>query len=217
MDLIFTNNEEIIHDIEYFIPPQSISDHYVINVMTKLNASIYTAESDEDDIPLAPLKTLNYHSEDIDWIEVIEEFDNISWIDELADLSPDEMVAKITSLSYGISTKHIPVSTTRSVRKINSIPTDRKKLMRRRRRVNQRYTRTRSPSTKSELWKELIQIEKALHKSRQASLAYAENKAIGSIKKNAKYFFTYAKKFSKIASTIGPLRDVNNKFVHNNK
>ena len=83
--------------------------------------------------------------------------------------------------------------------------------------MQKRFHSTTSPSTKQKLWKELIQIEKSLHKSRQESISHAENRAISSIKKKSKYFFSYAKKFAKTSTCIGPLKDINNKYIHSNK
>ena len=44
-----------------------------------------------------------------------------------------------------------------------------------------------------------------------------ESKVIDSIKKNSKYFFTYAKKKSKIRSNIGPLLNCNGELTQRSK
>ena len=54
---------------------------------------------------------------------------------------------------------------------------------------------------KPEKWK------KKLIKSYQKTRKDRENKAVNSIQRNVKYFFSYAKKFSTVKCGIGPLID----------
>lgn len=90
--------------------------------------------------------------------------------------------------------------------------------MRRRRRINKILFKVTSPSRKKKFCVELITIEKALAESYRLSKKYEENKAAKAIKNNSKYFFNYAKKYSKVKSTIGPLQNgANNKIVSSTK
>ena len=217
LDLLLTNNDEIIHEIKYHQPPQSTSDHFIIEVDTKLTSGVWQENDTEGNVPLAPLRTLNFQSEQISWAALIEEFDNINWDEELENLEPEDMVQKITELCFEKSSVHVPVSTRASSnKKKQHIPRDRKRLMKRRRRLNKQHLNSASPTNKQRIWKELIQIEKKLHLSRKNSKNYMEKKAIKSIKKNVKYFFTYAKKFSKTNSKIGPLKNKLKKYVYKN-
>ena len=54
---------------------------------------------------------------------------------------------------------------------------------------------------------EATNIEKDLQKSYRRSRELSEEKAVGAIKSNSKFFFSYAKKFSKVKSSVGPLID----------
>ena len=74
----------------------------------------------------------------------------------------------------------------------------------------------KSPAIKNKLRSELIDIEKKLQNSYKATKAYEEHKAIMSIKNNAKYFFAYAKRFSKQKSSIGPLIDDTGAIISDN-
>ena len=47
----------------------------------------------------------------------------------------------------------------------------------------------------------------------EESAEYIEKRAAKSIKSNAKYLFTYLKKFSKVKSNIGPLRNDDDELV----
>ena len=53
---------------------------------------------------------------------------------------------------------------------------------------------------------ELVSIELALQKSLNEQVSTEEHKAMKSIKRNPKYFFSYVKKFAKVKSTVGPLQ-----------
>ena len=58
-----------------------------------------------------------------------------------------------------------------------------------------------------------MDIELSLQKSHFASKIANESRAIGAIKNNSKYFFSYAKKHSTLPSKIGPLLDENNLYT----
>ena len=60
---------------------------------------------------------------------------------------------------------------------------------------------------------EATEVERQLLKSYQKSRMDCETKAVNAIKKNPKYFFSYARKFSSVKITIGPFVDAANKLV----
>ena len=70
LDLLFTNNVNMVHNIETF--PSSISDHYVVNTSTVYNAS--KSPEDEAEDPRENELThsfnfLNFFDDSIDWID----------------------------------------------------------------------------------------------------------------------------------------------------
>ena len=71
-----------------------------------------------------------------------------------------------------------------------------------------------SEARQSSISRSLIEIEMKIQDSLRCQSEFKEQKAIESIKRNPKYFFTYAKKFSKIKIGIGPLKDIANKIVN---
>ena len=85
-----------------------------------------------------------------------------------------------------------------------------------RRRINKRLIRLTSPSNIMALRSELIEIEKKLQKSYQSSRESSEARAVKNIKKNSKFFYAFAKRYSKVASNIGPLKK-GNEIVADNK
>ena len=73
-----------------------------------------------------------------------------------------------------------------------------------------------SPSRKAKLKEELISIEMKLQKLYKSTSEFEEDKALRAIKRNSKYFFSYAKRFSKIKNKIGPLFEGGN-FINDPK
>ena len=59
----------------------------------------------------------------------------------------------------------------------------------------------------------LINIELLLQRSYKKSVTAEEQKATKAIKSNPKYFFSYAKKYSKVKTKIGPLLNERNKYT----
>ena len=158
---------------------------------------------------------MNFHSDKIDWDQVNLELENIDWQHKLSDLPPEQMLAVIIDATYNVTKNHVPQKSVNKNKHI--IPRDRRILMRRRARINKRIQNMKSPSRKEKLLHELISIEKQLQKSRKSSKTYEERKAVESIKKNSKYFFTYAKKYSKLHHNIGPLKNEKGEYIYDNK
>ena len=64
---------------------------------------------------------------------------------------------------------------------------------------------------------QLLRIEKELQNYYRKKSENDEKKAIKAIKKNVKYFFSYAKKFSKIKAKVGPLLHKYQKYISDSK
>ena len=75
--------------------------------------------------------------------------------------------------------------------------------------------KTTNEVIRKKIKKHARQIEKELTKSYQQSQKVSEEKAVNSIKRNSKYFFSYAKKFSAVKSGIGPFIDATKELVTN--
>lgn len=209
LDLVFTNNSSLIYNCNYVTPLRSVSHHKVIEVATKLNihnkttATKYPLNSEAD---TSPFTTLNFFSDDIDWNSLNDDLAGIDWVCEFKNSSINSVHKKFVDICYEIACKYVPLKK-KFHQKRNSIPKDRRKLMNRRRCINKRLCRVSSFSIKCKLKSELLEIEKNLQKSYKSSKEFEEHEAIKSIKKNSKYFFAYAKRFSKLKTSIGPLLD----------
>ena len=76
--------------------------------------------------------------------------------------------------------------------------------MRTRRRINRQLTRIQSGPLRQALTKKLVKIEKYLKGSHRNQQEVKEQKAVNNIKKNSKYFFSYAKSLSKVKVLLTP-------------
>ena len=78
-------------------------------------------------------------------------------------------------------------------------------LHRKKRRLNKQILKAKTQNKKQRLFSKLITVEAKLHKLYRQTKTHEEAKAVNSINENTKYFFSYAKRKSKIKSKIGPL------------
>ena len=106
---------------------------------------------------------------------------------------------------YNIVEKHVPLrSKSTNTHKKSQFQKLRLNLSRRRRRVNKLLLRVTSPSRKLKLKRELVDIEVKLQNIYKDESENQENLAVNAIKINPKYFYSYAKKFAKVKTKIGP-------------
>ena len=201
LDLLFTNNQDSIHDILIAPTINSISHHSRIEILTEIDVPLQ-AESSLP--PLTSFRALNFFEESIDWNELTEYLLNVDWKNELRKCDESEMLNCFYSICLEAAKRFVP---SKSISKISENKTMRfrTKLLRRRRRINKRLVKSQSQKKMDNLIKELISIEKTLQKSYEKEEDYAEKKALDAIRVNPKFFFSYVKKKSK--TKIGPIHN----------
>ena len=204
LDLIITNNTNLIHNYYCTPVPRSISHHAMINVQTQYKS--LQAETEHTTEKLSPLDRLNFNSKEIDWEAVNKAFSEINWESMLTNNDPDCMLDSIYKVIQDTTTRFVPErkkpskKKSRAERIVNS-------LKKRKRRINKQLRSIKSDSKKERLHQELIQAEIKLQRLYKQSHEYCEAKAVSAIQENVKYFYSYAKNKSKIKSKVGPLLD----------
>ena len=133
-----------------------------------------------------------------------KELEDYNWHPELHDLPPQQMLGNFYSVCENICEKYVPKKSL-TFSKDYKPPRERKLLIRRRRKVNNQLRTNLKNNRTLKLRQELVNIEKQLQVTYRKSLLEKEHKAAQAIKNNSKYFFNYAKRFSKVKTTIGPL------------
>ena len=154
------------------------------------------------------LGKFNFFSEETDWLSIDQELAQHNWEFEFRGSNPQQMLNKLLEICEDIVARYVPTRKRSSTsQKKSHIPRDRKNLMRTRRRINIQLSKVSSEARRKKLIQKARQIERELSKSYQQSQKESEDKAVNSIKRNSKYFFSYAKKFSSVKSGIGPFID----------
>ena len=209
LDLVFVNNDFMVHSINVAAVLQTTSHHSIVEVSSLVPLSSSSKVSTvSSPAPLNGLRKYNFHSEDIDWTRLNESLSVVDWDAKFNDLTGDEITDKFLSISLNkVEMCNVPLrsSCIKKVRK-NLIPSQRRRLMKKRRRAQNRLSSAKlSNGKKMKLKEALVDIEKALMKSYHKQTSYEEGKAFEAIKRNPKFFYSYANKFSKVESKIGPL------------
>lgn len=202
LDLVFVNNEAMIHS--YTCTPTQQSDHFFVECAC---LSSCTSNNQSRELPEPEkLQSLNFHSESVDWETLQVKLDDVNWVAELASCQPQNKTDHIIDVCYNIAKDLVPPRKKySSVPASSRIPRDRKNLMRKRSRKLKQLEKATSPKKQQTIRDELVAIEKQLIKSHQQDREEDELKAVNAIKRNSKYFFSYAKKYSSAKSPIGPL------------
>ena len=214
LDLLFTNNPDLLHN--YSCSETIYSDHYILECCSNYREDTHKGtepDPPKSNYPGAELFELNFFSDETNWEEMNKQLQEHDWQAEFRALSTDTMLRRYIEVCTSVAKECVPLKKGTRRNKTNGIPRDRKNLMRRRSRINKQIQRATSDTRKTKLKKEVVDIEKMLKKSYDNDRQTNESKAVSAIKKNPKYFFSYAKKFSKLNSGVGPLFDVDNSIV----
>ena len=215
LDLVFVNNEYLHHHSNCLEVSQSVSHHKIVEVYSTI--PLDTKVKQQTPPPYEGMHKFNFFDANIEWDKVNTAFDCYDWEEEFSGLNIDDMAEKFIEVSEKICSSHIPEKSVSSNNK-KKIPRDRKILMRRRRKLNAKLCDFNiSLQRKASLRKMLVQVEKDLLCSHFNSQSKKEKKAVESIKKNKKCFFSYVNELSKAVSKIGPLMTKENKLVSDPK
>ena len=218
LDLVLTNCPQYVNEVRSEVTP--ISDHNLVTVTLGFDWRLPTDDR-AGGVQLDPhsFSSLNCYEGDFD--EMNEQLNDVNW-QQLFDLCAedgDENGAKfmelmrLTSLQLALihcPRKRIPDKPVNSRKKK---PQNRQKqvLKRKKRKLKARLRALQEHQPDSPRIQELsdsisllcIDIRDAI----DLELNNKELKAVATVKKNPRFFFSYAKKHSKLRSNVGPLRD----------
>ncbi len=213
LDLLFSNNPGFLHS--YQCMKTVFSDHYIIECKTTFSVEL-TYQSDcphSDTMWDTGFNQLNFFSDDIIWENLDKALNTYDWLAELRGVPLRHMLARFTDVCLAIAQEHVPMKKRAQISQNHKIPRDRRTLMRTRNRIKKQVLKTTSDARKRNLLQKAIEIEKKLKRSYDNDKDRDEQRAVSAIKKNSKYFYSYAKKFSKVNTGIGPLLDADKNIV----
>ena len=116
LDLVFTNNENLIHDCSVIPVLQSTSHHSIVMVSTSLKVQNFAYDDDQPEAR-SKYNSLNFFSDEIEWNILKHELSQINWIEELDSDDPNEILKNLNQICYDICKRHIPVRTTKNGKK----------------------------------------------------------------------------------------------------
>ena len=212
LDLFLTNDPNALPLAE--ISPTAFSSHKMV-----LNQSFLTHGSNQEQHPPSigeknRFDVLNFFNENTNWTQINHDLSLIDWTAKLGTVEITEAFHVFIDTCHEVAKKHTPPKSIRSQSKAR-VPRDRKILMRKRLKKRKQLQNMSNPCQIAKLECELINIERKLQESYASEEHLTEAKAVDAIKKNVKFFYSYAKKRSSVKSQIGPLEDSEGKITGN--
>ena len=216
LDVMFTNNANMVHCIESF--PSNVSDHYVVNTSTVYNAS--KSPKDEEEDPREnelthSFNSLNFFDESVDWNTLNSDLEAYPWSREFRRGSPSEMMDRFRSVCLDICSDTVPekVRSNTSPGSSKKKNKQRRSLLKRRANLRKRYSAAKLQTTRDAIMNKLASIEGKLHDSHKHNRQQGESRAVEKIKLNPKYFYSYAKSYSKVHVGVGPLMNSSKELI----
>ena len=198
LDLVFTNNQQMINEVK--ITDTIHSDHRLIQcISTRL---IKTQEKVCNQYE--KFDNLNFNSPKTEWTKIESELESIDWDTLTENKSATEIYNIMTRLTLQISEKYVPKRKTKIKTKFNR---ERRNIWSKLKRANDNITNNKRVIHN----RNLVQtLEMQLTQSYINEMEDREQDAIRKIKEDPKYFYKYTNKHMKTKSTIGPLRNQEN-------
>ena len=207
LDFLLTNNSESIYN--YHCLPTLWSDHFIVSISSHFVLETTTNHENSPKIMNSPFDNLNFYDySKINWQELNNKLDNVDWKSLLGESisHPEQQFKLFYDTCIDIVTKYVPQKC-QTKKAFKSIPRDRRILMRKRTKLTKRFSVEFNQNKKNILKEKLIDIEILLQKSHYTEKKQCELNATNKIKSNPKYFYSYAKRYSKTKPKVGPLRD----------
>ena len=209
LDLVLTNNPELIHSVA--VQDTNKSDHREI-VCNLLHPQFLPNRPITDRPSRAGLDDVNFNA--ADWAAINEELDSIDWTTVTdPELPQDRAWSMFEELVTWACSQHAP-SHERG-KKRSKVPRCRQPLLRAKKRINARINCLKRKS--NNLQRSEKKLKKLLQSKAVIELQLKENikqqrkddelSALSKIKANPKAFYSYAKKFRAAVSSVGPLKD----------
>ena len=220
LDLVFTNSSNLTSGYSTIIN-RKFSDHNILKV--KLNYEYKNDRKVKRKNPY-PNKIYEYdlmNAIEEDWIRYEVLMSKLS--ETFEEQSRNENTEEKLTRFYNIVEKAVVTlfekkeafksEDEKEKKQKNRIPKEMRKLMMKKSCLSKKIISSCSEIKTLKLMKTLEQIENELEVNYKRMKLKKEGEALGKIKRNPKYFYSYANKFSKIKTRVGPLADSNGETV----
>ena len=203
LDLLLTNNDNLV--LHTSSEETTLSDHNIVKVHTTYNIQSKKTTAPPS-IPTHSFRSLNLYKADFEKINA--HLETIQWDDLKKLCSPEEFPELLRLTVLQVCTLYAPPKIPPR-KQSNPFVRDRIILRRRKRKVkNQIRVKNRINPNSNKLMTlraELYDLNTKIKESIEQQELEKETKVLEKIQENPRYFYSYAKRFSKRPSTIGPL------------
>ena len=184
-----------------------MSDHKLVKIVTNL---FNTAEDYKDEPSKNLLDSLNFWHMDTDWNEIGNRLGGVDWEILLAGKDHDAIYQIIINKITDICIEYLPAKKNKTK---FFIPRDSKVLMRNKNYLRKKLSTTTSLVKMNNIKSEMKDIEEKLKSSHEAERIQDEQRAVGRIKENPKFFFKFAREKSLVRKPVGPLLSPEGEYV----
>ena len=211
LDLLFTNNHQLINSYST-ICNSRLSDHYIVKFNINCEDEAKKTTTRQKDFYKTTLNEYDFYnaSEEL-WLRFNLLIMQMNFDDMFANLSTSQMLNRfyevVVNTADIVFDKKETYKESDNFSSSNRIPRKIRVLMRNKSKISKLIISSKSGQKISALKIRLQSIESDLEKHYLSRRESQEKEAIRKIKSNPKYFYSYAKRFSKLKSTIGPFID----------
>ena len=221
LDIVLTNKPQYV--VEINTTTTTLSDHKLVEVVLGCNLlENPEPQNDNEDIDEFSFRAVDYHQADFPSIK--EELASINW-DELWELCVEEddhdgslflELFRLTVLQ--ITLHHSPAKKRPAGQRRSRKAREKYTMKRKRRKLNAQISALKQKNPNSQNLPKLVEevniLAYDISDLIMRDLDAKEAKAVGTIKTNPRYFYSYAKRFSKTKSTVSPLRTADGDLVN---
>ena len=212
MDLVLTNNSDIINTYTTIVN-KKFSDHFTIKIWLNISYNQETKEKKEYPYSTKLMQYEYLDADDEDWLRFDALLGRIDIEEETNEMDTKEKLDKFYKILEEVVEQVFkkkkefqdgPREEESEKKPRNYIPKKIRQLMRKKKKLSGKIEASRKWWKTFEMMEEMEIIETELDDEYKKRAMKEENGAIEKIKKNPKFFYSYAKKKSKSPNQVGP-------------
>ena len=210
LDLVLCNNERLVSDVTS--EPTEMSDHDMVNVMLAFNPGMME-EANASYLDEMSFRSLDFNRADFEKINTV--LQNVDWQELRETNTFEEFPKEFTKRVLAVCIENVPRK-----RPPTGKPKLYNSLRRTKSRLKVRLSAAKVANDLDRIKKLEDEIGLVTYEIKEAivhHLDHSEKRAVDKIKVNPKYFYSYAKSFSKVKQSITALLNSDKKLVTERK
>ena len=221
LDLILSNNSSIISTYTTIVNSK-FSDHFLLKIWLNISYNQSSNEGKREYPYTTILQQFDLeNANDKDWLRFNSLLETVDFEEETKFMNTKQKLRKFYEVLEGTALEVFKKkkeydenkSKEESTKPKNKIPKRVRQLMKRKSKLSKLILASKQWWKTYEIVEEIEEIEKELDDEYTKNNVKVENEAIKRLKKDPKYFYSYAKKKSKSPNLIGPFLEKDGKVV----